>query len=127
MPLLESLFIAPKHSLLATEETCIPCSIQWQACHLMINIAQAANHFSLIKGNPCSLLCANKLQTFLLSAQWSQKSMLGRQWECPLLCESNLPCTSIMMNNAYLFGLLRRATKITICLYNGSQRKGQGS
>ena len=61
MPLLESLWIFPKYSLLAREETFIPCGIQWQAWHLTINLAQAANHFSLIKGNPFSLLRANKL------------------------------------------------------------------
>lgn len=76
--------MAPKYFLLAREETCITCGIQWQAWHLPINLAQAANYFSLIKGNPCSLLCANKLQTFLLSAQVVSEVHAGQMMGVPL-------------------------------------------
>lgn len=58
MSLLQSLWIATKYSLLVTEETRIPCGIEWQARHLMINLAQAAHLFSLVKGNPwLSVMC----------------------------------------------------------------------
>lgn len=58
-------------------------------------------------------LFANKRQTFLMSAQGSQQSILGRLG-FPLLFEANLAHQSRMTDTDFLFGMQRNASKITV-------------